>query len=223
MNKILIAILTLLVIGGGGAAFVMSQNDDTNESSNSSSTTEEKQTEKKQSSTPEFNPLATANESFKANMTVTSTDGSGTFTGLIEKDESGNTKFSGEQDGEKIEFYLTPKGKYIVCQDTECFSLTGGTAPLDTSDFTASDADILKYKETAKFKGEQDCASGTCDAWEYVDEEGSNVTILISQKDQRVMEVQGSDEDGSSVVIKYEYTDVSVTLPENVQEFPGGI
>lgn len=223
MNKAIIALVAVLLIGGGGAAFFLTKDDSTSESSSNSSSESSEQADKKSDDTPEFSPLATVDDAFKAEMTVTSTDGTGTFTGNIEKDKTGNTKFIGEQDGETVEFYLTADGGYIVCEAGECFKLTGGNSPIATSDFTATDEDIAKYKETAVFKGEVDCVSGTCDSWEYQDEVGDLVTIYIDQDTSKVMEVRGTDEDGGSVVIVYEYTDVTVTLPENVQEIPGGI
>lgn len=224
MNKAVVAILAVLIVGGGGAAYMLTREDDTStESSNSTGANDTNDTEKKSNDAPEFNPLATIGESFTANMSIESTDGTGTFTGVIDKDADGNTKFSGEQDGETIEFYLTTDGKYIVCEAGECFSLTGGDSPIAVSDFTATDEDIAKYKETASFKGEVDCLSGRCDSWEYQDEVGDLVTIYIDQDSKKVSEVRGTDEDGSKVVITYEYKDVTITLPENVQEIPGGI
>ena len=223
MNKAIIAIVAVLLIGGGGAAYFLAKDDSANESANSSKSESSDDAAKKSEDTPEFSPLATIDDAFKAKMTVESTDGTGTFTGTIEKDKSGNTKFLGEQDGETIEFYLTAAGGYIVCEAGECFGLTGGDSPISISDFTATDEDIAKYKETAKFKGEVDCASGKCDSWEYQDEVGDLVTIYVDQDTSKVMEVRGTDEDGGSVVIVYDYTDVTITLPENVQEIPGGI
>ncbi len=223
-SKLIALLIAVVIIAGGAGAYVLSQDKDDSASNSNETTQTNNDAEKKSSSDARsFNPLATVDESFSAMLTVTDVDGVEEMTGVINRDAAGNTKFSGTQEGETVEFYVTTDGKYIVCQAEDCFSLTGGTVPFDTSDFTASEADIAKYKETAKYIDDVDCKSGTCESWEYVDEEGSTVNIYINKEDRKVSEVNGSDENGSKVKIVYTYEDVTVTLPENVQEIPGGI
>jgi len=153
---------------------------------------------------------------------VVSEDSATVFEGEIERDTDGNIKFSGEQEGEFVEMYLKQDGTYIVCQGGVCYSLTDGEKPFAQSDFVASDEDIARYKTTAKYIREDSCLAGTCDVWEYTNDDGDPAQVYISQEDRRVSKVTGISE-GSDLVIDYEYTDVSITFPENVQALPGGI
>lgn len=222
MNKnIKIAVIAIVIIAAGAAGYLVMKNKDEGTDTSTKETTSINDKTTDENKTPEFNPLSTENESFKATMEVSEEDAV-IFEGDIERDTDGNIKFSGEQDGEFVEMYLKQDGTYIVCQGGACYSLSDGEKPFTQSDFVASDEDIAKYKTTAKFIREDSCPAGTCDVWEYTNDDGEPAQVYISQEDRRVSRVTGISE-GSDLVIDYEYTDVSITFPENVQALPGGI
>ena len=66
MNKAIIAIVAVLLIGGGGAAYFLAKDDSANESANSSKSESSDDAAKKSEDTPEFSPLATIDDAFKA-------------------------------------------------------------------------------------------------------------------------------------------------------------
>lgn len=220
-SKLIGILIAVVIIGGGYAAYSMTKDEDTASNNETTQSTSDNK-DQADSDTPVFNPLASDNESFRATMEVTGTADSSDYSGVIERAKDGSLKFSGNQNGEAIEFYLLADQSYIACQNSTCFKINDGNAPIDVNDFTTTEEDIASYKDSANYKGKESCSSGTCHVWEYEESEGQFVTVYVDADSNRVVEVRGSDGEGD-LKITYEYTDITITLPENVQELPGGI
>ena len=218
-SKLIVGIAVLVLLGGGGVAYVLSQDKaDTDTTNNSSESATESSDD-----TPTFAPNLSDDTSFIATMEVNSTNESENFNGKIERAKNGDIKFSGVQAGQNVEMYLTTEGVNIVCQDAQCFQLSSGTSSLEELDITPNADDLEAYKSTAVYKGKEACSSGTCNVWEYTDDENVKVTAYIDKDSNRIVEINGIETDGSTLKLTYEYTDVTVIIPENVETLPGGI
>lgn len=223
-SKFIILIALVVLIGGGGTAYMLSRNDGA-ETGNSQTADNDATTAdpKEDGDQPTFQPLATENESFVATMEVTSPNEADTFSGTVERSKAGEIKFTGVQSGQAVELYLTAAGENIVCQDSQCYKLSNGTSALSDIDFTANDEELAGYKDSASYKGSESCIGGTCDVWEYTDKDNSQVTVYIQKGTNKVVELRGTDTDGSKIKMTYDYKDVTITIPENVESLPGGI
>jgi hypothetical protein len=212
--KLIGIILAVLVVGGGAGAFIMSRDsDDSKSSSNNSNTTKEET--KTESATPTFSPKATKNQSFSATLEGTSEGDA--LTGTIESDGKGIIHFTGTQAGETAEYYVTSDGSFIFCQGTQCFKSSASENSVSPDDYEVTDEDIAKYQSKATFLGSESCPSGTCNVWQYTDDENVKTKIYIDKDTDYVSQVVG--EDGTDTFkIVYNFKDVSITVPTDVQD-----
>ncbi len=214
MNKnIIIGLIAVLVLGGGGAAYLATQKDDTSDSSTSESSSEHSDSDD-HSAGETFNPKITADMAFVATISGTS-DGVESLAGTIESDGKGNTHFSGTQAGETAEYFVLADGSYIFCQDGTCYK-TPTASGEEPDDYNFRQEDIDKFKATAVHLGEEDCPAGKCDVWQ-VNDDGTDTKIYISKSNQYVSQVIGT-QDGDTFKIVYDFKDVTVTPPTDVQD-----
>ena len=214
-NKLLIGIVVLVVGAGGATFFALNQSDDTTENGSQTNQTSERSDAENNNSEPTFNPQITGNKAFVATIEGTS-EGSQAITGTIESDGEGNLRFEGVTAGESAEYYILADGRYIVCQAGSCFSTSSETSGFSADDYNVTDDDVAEFKDTATYVGKEDCPAGTCDVWQ-VNDEGVETKIYISTKDSLVSQVVGVD-DVDTFKIVYEYKDVTINPPTNVQD-----
>ena len=208
-----------LIIAGlllvGGVVYVINESDSTNNSGLTTNESSEQQSNS-DSGEAEFNPVANSNEAFKA--TITGTSNGEEFSAVLEYDGEGNGRFSASsQDGETV-FYYTQDG-FISCQMDTCYRLpTDGPTPFSIGEYTYTEEDFDDFKDNATYLGKQDCPAGTCDVWQ-ITEEGVETKIFLNSSDRRISQVIGAL-DGETTTIVYEFGDVNITIPENIEEIP---
>ena len=210
MNKILMILVTIAVVGAG-AFFVVQQSDsDSNDSKTES-------TEPANDITPtEFAPVSTEGLSFVATMKGT---GEGSqIDGSFESDGKGNVYFKGALGGETVEYYILSDGTYIVCQGETCFKTPNSADGPSLDDIAINESSINEIKSSATFSGIESCESGSCEVWTS-NEDGTDAKVYIDRSTKRVTKVSGT-EAGDEFSITYDYKDVTITAPENVQELP---
>lgn len=220
MNTKLAALLlgAILIIGGG--VYFATRSDDTSQNAESRQSTQTDENSGSQSegenSGMEFAAVANLNEPFTADI-MGSTE-SGDFTGKLEYDGQGNSKFSTTSANGSTEFYFV-NDIYISCQAGECFSLPStGPSPFDIDNYAYSDEDFDKFKESTEYLGRQDCPAGTCDVWQ-ANENGLVTQIFISTQDKRISKVVGTEND-IITTITYTFGPVTIEAPADVQESP---
>ncbi len=218
--KFLGPLIGVLVFVGGFVA-ITSLSDDSETEPSSSSSSEVASTDANE---PTFAPVNTFDESFVA--TISGTTEGQSFSAILESDGNGVTKFSStDENGSSFEFYNTPDST-INCSEGQCVKLPSSGEASNTEEYTFNQSDFDKFKETAEYEGEEDCPAGKCDVWLVADDDVAGnpsqsleTKIYISKKDQRISQVVGM-QNGEVTTIVYEFKDVTITLPENVQELP---
>ena len=212
-SKLIGVILAVVVVGGGAGAFLLTQNSDSDSSKSNSNDSSESQ-----DSSPTFNPKATKNQAFSATLEGTS-EGSA-LNGTLESDGKGTIHFTGTQAGETAEYFATSDGSFIFCQGEECFKSPASQSGVSTDDYEVTEEDIAKYKSKATSLGSESCPSGTCNVWEYNDDDGTKTKIYIDKKTDYVSQVVGQDGTDTFKIV-YDFKDVTITLPTNVQDITG--
>lgn len=205
MKKQLIILLVLvLVIGGGAAAFLLTKEDEPK-----SSTT--------QQSSGDFSPASIQELDFVATIT---TEGSNENTqGTLEKDGD-KTRLVSTADNQTSEIINTPDALY-TCTNGVCykFAAQNSESGVDVSQYHYEDTEISNLRNTAVYKGQKDCASGKCDVWEVKDTPDSVSELYLDVNTKRIIQVVSTKE-GTTTKITYEYKDVTVDIPTNVQQIP---
>jgi hypothetical protein len=217
-KKILIGLLIGgVIIAGGAGGYFLSQNNDNTSGNTNTSTNESSQSK---SGEPEFRPVATEGQSFVATLSGQS-DGE-TINGTIEYDKNGNSKFRTTTSEGELEFYVIGEDTYS-CTNGQCFKFSGSTDqnPLDLDDlnYNYSEDDVASFEDSARYLGQQPCPAGSCNVWR-VTEGDYETDTYISTKDNRISQLLSRGEN-TEITIIYEYKDVVVTPPTNVQTLPG--
>lgn len=209
-KKIILATIAILIAAGG--YLVLSGTDErpsTTQTNNSNTPTA--------ISEAEFNPLP-INESFIATVAITNSEES--YTGTLENDGKGTTRFSTTTNGASIDFYYLESG-YIVCQNSECYTMpdtTSATGGFDVDEFSFKSDDIDKIRSTSTFVTTQPCDSGSCNVWSFTDEEGNSGTMYIAVDSSKIVKIESNNTDNSSATITYSYEPVDIKLPETTKE-----
>lgn len=217
MNKKILMILLagLILIGLGIAGLYLLPSND-NSSSSSTDQTSNASNQDNQSSGKEFKAIAMKDRAFEA--TLKGNAGDSEVNATILSDGKGNSKYSGEADGEKFESYITADGGYILCNDGSCFKLptTQEQTGLDPSTYTYDEEDYNEFRSIAKYIGTEDCPAGTCDVWQ-IEKDGATTKVFVSN-DSYVSKLTVESPDGF-FTYTYTYKDVSFNLP-NIQSLP---
>lgn len=218
MNRnLLISLIVGAILLLGIGVFVFTGGDDS-DSANSDSTNSETSETASEESTDKlvFSPVATANQSFEA--TLEGTASGATIKATILYDGQGNSKYTGETDGQTFESYIT-EDDYIVCNGGSCFKLPLGDeqSGLSQDDFTYSDEDYDSFRDIAEFIGQESCPAGTCNVWQIV--EGGATTKVFIAENGLVSKLTVDSPEGS-FTYTYEYKDVTIDVPQNVQSLP---
>lgn len=212
MNKIVALVIGGVVVVGGATALIINggSEDDTNTgSSNSTSQT-----------AAQFSPAKTTNLSFVA--TTTSTVDGKTTNSVMESDaKTGAIRYKAGAADSGFTFIYTKDAYYMCPESGACFKYAlgqGQGAAFDPKTYQYDDAKIADYKTNTKSLGRESCPAGTCEVWQ-VSGSGYGAKIYIDNDTKRVSQVI-SDASGVSSKIVYEYRDVSVEIPTNIQELP---
>lgn len=173
---------------------------------------------------PSFEPLKNVNEQFEATVIVTPKSGS-SIVGKIQHNGKRVFRLEITQDNKLFEAYVTPESN-IYCQKSGCYY----TEPEQTKQLF--DTDKLLYEETElgvlgqglKRTGETDCNQTACDVWESssVVTDGAMTKVLLEKGSGKIAFVEGIEED-NKFSISYEYKEVNVILPLQVDELPEGL
>ncbi|HIA91676.1 TPA: hypothetical protein EYO12_00985 [Candidatus Saccharibacteria bacterium] len=203
MNKTLIgAGLAVALLGAVGFVVLNNNSDDTSQSS---------QTE---SSTTDANgsPFSFPDSNFR--IIITTTENGTNTVGTIEVEDADTYRMDieGEDGGT---FIVDGTDFYTIDSEGTTLKLPNTASQmLDSSSFTQlnNDPEFNALAEEATSIGTGDCAVGTCDIYEFTDEEG--ITGQIKVNDGRVIEVTGPFNEGEQVSIVYDYNaDVSIEIP----------
>ncbi|MDZ7786253.1 MAG: hypothetical protein U5L95_03990 [Candidatus Saccharibacteria bacterium] len=214
MSKGMIIGIIVAVLGiGGSVAYFVTRNN--GEESGSQTTAQEDEQSAESGDAPTFDPAATSGQDFVATMNGTTTEGE-EFNGEIEYDSNGSTHFTGTTAGEQVEFYTTAN-RYVLCTAGNCFEYGDQSSLPSTPDYNYNEEDFSDFRDTANYQGRQSCPAGTCNVWE-ITEDGTTTTVFITD-DQTVSQAKTSGT-GGEFTITYEYRDVNISLPQNVQSVP---
>lgn len=214
MSKTIIAIIiAAVIIAGGGAAYIMSRDSD-NQAGDESASQTDNQRENTDGS-PTFDAKTVGNEPYVAMMTTTSAEGE--FTGVFEYDGKGNTHFNGSVAGNTMETYNLSDGSNIFCSAGTCYKTTGTQTQNDNTDYLVTDEELAAYRNSAHYLGQEPCPAGNCDVWQATEAGDMNGKVYIDTATKRVSQVTGENA-GTTFKMVYEFRDVTVTPPANVQE-----
>lgn len=153
--------------------------------------------------------------------TITGKTPEGPIQSTLEFDGQGSYSFSTEQAEQAVSFIITPDTAYS-CEGEQCFELPRGQeddlSAFNIDDFTYQEDDLTEFANMATRIGEESCSAGTCTVWEVVDQ--TEVTRLyLDTNENRISQATGSGDDGEFTII-YDYRDVTITPPKNVQPMP---
>lgn len=212
-KKLVIGLVAAGVIAAAGAVYIFTR-DNGNETDNGSPAGTNQN-----AGTATFNPIATDDLSFEAELSGI-VEGE-QYTATILHDGEGTTKYTSAVDGNTVEFYVTGD-TFISCQDDMCmrFPAADQDDMFDQDRYSYNEDDFTRFRESASYQGKQSCPAGTCDVWEVEDEDAEYTTQVYLTGDRRVSKLTTSGGDDSFEIV-YTYKDVSITLPQNVQSFPG--
>lgn len=216
MNKQIIAIIAgVVLLIGGGIAFWQLQDD---EPELAQETTENGITQE------EAAQLAIVAENMAGASyvaTISGTTPQGDIDSLLEFDGEGSYSFTASQAGQSVQFVVTPEATFS-CEGDQCFELPRGQEDelfaFNIDDFTYDEAALTDFVDIARKVGQEDCPAGTCDVWE-IEQDGETSRLYIDIDTNRISQASGSGGDGEFTIV-YEYRDVTITAPENVQPFP---
>lgn len=153
--------------------------------------------------------------------TITGNTPEGPLQSTLEFDGEGSYSFSSEQAGQSVQFIVTPEATYS-CQGNQCFEFPRGQEDdlfaFNIDDFTYEEDDLTEFADIATRIGEGPCPAGTCDVWEIVDR-SETTRLYIDTSANRISQATGSGDDGEFSIV-YDYRDVTITPPENVQPMP---
>ncbi len=212
MGKQLLLIIGAVVLLGGGGFAVWQLQNDTDETS-------EEQASEQQVDESELAFVAEAMTNTAYVATISGQSPEGPIDAVMEHDGNDRFRFSTQQDGISGEFIITPTATY-TCQDGQCMEFAQGQQSLDIDprDFSYDEGDLEEFSTNAVRVGTEPCPTGTCNVWEITDEDEVS-RIYVDTDSSRIAQVTGSGADGE-FTITYEYRDVTIDIPENVQPMP---
>jgi YD repeat-containing protein len=220
MKKALIAVvIVLLVAGGAGAAYYFMKKD--KNSSQQTAQNTQTSTPTTETTPPSFDALS-VDDMPRIATVETEKDGK-TSTLTLSYDGHGNAKTETMQGGKAVTFYYT-KNAYYMCSGSKCYKykiVNGSTGDINPDDYQYGKQTIENFRNSAVYKGQQDCPTGICDAWEMSSAAGTT-TLLVNPETKRVIKVVNVSA-GATTTIVFNYKDVSIEIPENAQELPAGI
>lgn len=216
MSKQIIAILAaIIIIAGGVFVFWQLQDEDpelTQEIGENGITQED---------VAELSLVAQNMAGASYIATITGETPEGPLQSTLEFDGQGSYSFSAEQAGQAVSFIITPDAAYS-CEGEQCFEFPRGQEDdlfaFNIDDFTYEEDDLTEFADTATRIGEEPCPAGTCDVWEIVDQ-AETTRLYIDTDENRISQATGSGDDGEFTIV-YDYRDVTITPPENVQPMP---
>lgn len=210
-KQVLLIIGAVVLLAGGGFAVWQLQND-------TDETTEE-QVSGQQVDESEFAFVAEAMTNVAYVATISGQSPEGPIEAIMEHDGNNRFRFSTQQDGISGEFIITPSATY-TCQDGQCMEFAQDQQSLDLNpaDFSYDESDLEEFSSNAVRIGRESCPTGTCNVWEITDED-EIARIYVDVNSNRIAQVTGSGEDGE-FTITYDYRDVTIDIPENVQPMP---
>lgn len=204
---IIVAIVAVIAVGGGIFVFIGSNRDDDTTKSSTASTTDD-------SKKPIFAPRGTAGVSYVAKLSGTANDTA--LAATIEYDSKGNSHYVGTAP-ESVEMYKIGS-EYIICTNSGCIATTTTISPTGNEQSTYSEEDVTSWKNSAVYKGKQDCPASSCDAWQVTQDNYTGTVFVAS--DGRVSRTVWKSH-STNMTIDLEYKDITITRPENVQTIPG--
>jgi len=207
-KRIVIGVIIAFLIGGGAVYFLTKSdkkdNSETKANSNSSQS----------SSGSDFAPVSTKGLDFTA--TITSTGASGESTAKIEQDGD-KTRYVATADGQETQVIYTSDA-YYTCTNGQCYKFAktqSANSGVDVGSYEYDESEIANFRNTAAYKGKQDCPAGTCDVWSVTTAEETS-TLYIDSKTKRISQVEGTNAGVTSKIV-YDYKDVTIDVPQNAQ------
>ena len=161
-----------------------------------------------------FAPVSTNGLAYEATINTTNGDGS-IVNAPIDTDGKGTTQYSTVQAADTLQITYTPTAFY-TCTSGTCYKYPpnqGSTTDFDPASYAYTSAQLTADRNSAVYKGQQSCKSGTCDVWS-VTSGSSTSELYIDASTKRITEVKTSD-NGKTSSITYDYKPVSVTIPAN--------
>ena len=214
-KKILGIVLAVVVLAGGAFAFWQLQDDEPEL---------EQEVAENGISQEEAAQLALVAENMAGASyvaTINADTPEGSFESVLEFDGEGNYSFNAEQDGQTVQFILIGDTAY-TCEGEQCFEFPSRQDDdmfnFNIDDFTYEEDELTDFAETATYLGEESCPAGTCDVWEIVDETETS-RLYIDTDSNQISQATGTGDDGEFTMV-FEYQDISIEAPENVQPFP---
>lgn len=225
MNKKMIigALILAILLIAGAAAYITSQDEDQSAKEENQSTQQEidNQNANNQNQAENFDVASTEGLSFVS--TISTTSEGKTTTATMEYDKTtGSVRYTSQAEGQDLVMIYT-KDAYYMCQTAEtCIKYPtsqGDTSGFDSDSYQYSENELNDIKSSAFYQGQKDCLSGTCDVWKSTLGDYESL-MYIDAKTKRIVQVESTSAAGSSK-ITYEYKDVSIVPPTNVQTIPG--
>lgn len=215
-KQILTAVIVVGLLAGVFLAFFSANEQD--ETVNQQASEEELEQGSQTEEAALFNPLPMDEVGFRATLTGTSNEGP--VDAIMEYDGEGSSRFESTQNGQVMEFIITPTAAYS-CENSNCVmfdTTTDNMSFFNPEDYTYGDGDYATFRDEAVYLGREDCPAGTCHAWEVEDEDTTSL-IYIETQTTRISQVVSSGPDGD-ITVTYEYEDITITPPENAQALP---
>lgn len=211
-KPVLIGIIIAFLLGGGTAAYLLSR-DGKKDKTQTDSQTSNNQT----AGGNDFAPVSTKGLDFSATLTMSGSQG--TSSARLEQDGD-KTRYVSTQDGQETQIIYTPDA-YYSCTGGQCFKFAlsqSSNIGVDVSAYEYDASEIANFRNTAAYKGKQDCPAGSCDVWSVTVGAGTS-TLYVDAKTKRISQVE-STQDGTTTKIVYDYKDVTIDIPENAQTIP---
>lgn len=216
MKKVLIigVVLVMIVGAAGGYWFLLRDDEAATNANNTAQSTE---------NTEQFNPVATTDVPMIATIT---TEADGEKNVMVMKfDGKGNSEYTTEQNGEEVRFVIT-EDTYYMCNMSGCFKYANTqeqAGATDPAQYEQSQEDIDKFRANATKKGTESCGTSTCEVWEVSNySENGSATFFVDTSSKRIVKIESAF-NGSTSVIEYDYTDVTIEIPTTAEELPSGI
>ena len=209
--------MVLLVLASVAAYFVVSSGDKNEENNTESS-------QEKTEQTNAFSPAPTEGQALTATITTT-VDGE-VNEATIAFDGQGTSEYTAVVNGISQRVIYTPEA-YYTCTDAQgCFKFdlsqsTGTNVNPEDYQFNSDKSD--EFNTTATYEGQMSCESGTCNVWTSSSfKNQGKTTVYVDSKTKNIIKVE-STVDGTKSTITYDYSDVTIEIPTDVEELPAGI
>jgi hypothetical protein len=210
----IIVLVLLVLIGGAIAVYLVDKNNKPSNSSTTSSTQPTKHT---------FAPAVNSNQPYSATIT-TDVNGQQKSTTMV-SDGQGNYSYTYQANGQTLTTIYTPGAYYVCTSSTQCIKYTTTNANksgFDPSTYQYDSTKLESLKNTAAYKGQQACPSGTgtCDVWAVTSANGGTAsTIFVDTATKKIAKATYSSGTTSSGVT-YEYKNVHIAIPTSYTNAP---